>query len=884
MAFRAFYALPAETFLTDSGQYTNAVHGFTSMLLTMIRQQKPSHVAVAFDLDTPTFRSEEYGEYKAGRNKTPEEFHGQIGLIIRVMQAMRIPTVSLDGFEADDIIATFAAKAEAAGWQALVVSGDRDAFQLITETTSVLYPKKGISDIPPMDAAAIEEKYFVTPAQYPDLAALVGESADNLPGVPGVGPKTAAKWINQYGGLTGILDNLDAIGGKVGDSLREHVESVRRNRRLNHLLRDLDLPVTLEETALQHPDREQINELFDELQFKTLRTRLFELFGEEADDQDVHQEAPEHRRLTSGTDLNDWFSQVGETPVGLALTGEALPIVDPLGLDVQGLAFSTADTAAFVPLTELDAEAERVLASWLAGDHPKAVHDVKAAYKALSGRGLELGGVVDDTSISAYLIQPERRNYDLPDLSASYLKLHFGESNPAQAGQLDVDMAGDGGAAEAVFRAFITEQLSAMFAPMLVEREASHLLTDIELPLARVLSEMELAGVAVSEPALKTLMADFTATIDAAQQAAFEAIGHEVNLGSPKQLQVVLFEELGMPKTKKIKTGYSTDAEALADLAQKQPHPFLVHLLAYRDATKLRQTVEGLLKSIGADGRVHTTYAQNIAATGRLSSNNPNLQNIPIRSEEGRRIREVFVAGTDVRGKDYETLLTADYSQIEMRIMAHLSGDEALIQAFRDGEDLHRFVGSHIFNVAPEEVTSAMRSKVKAMSYGLAYGLSSYGLSKQLNISVDEARTLMKDYFERFGAVRDYLRGVVEQARVDGYTQTIEGRRRYLPDLLSDQRHLREIAERVALNSPIQGSAADLLKRAMIGVAKAFDAEGLASRMLLQVHDELVVEVAAGELERVSAIVKEQMAQAGELSLPLDVQIGVGRSWFDAGH
>nr|WP_218847041.1 DNA polymerase I [Psychromicrobium silvestre] len=883
MAFRAFYALPPETFVIDTGQHTNAVHGFTSMLLTMIRQQKPTHVVVAFDLDTPTFRSEEYSEYKGGRNKTPEEFGGQIELITKVMEAMNVPTITLDGYEADDIIATLAAQAEAAGWETLVVSGDRDAFQLITEKTLVLYPKKGISDIPPLDATAIEEKYFVRPDQYSDLAALVGETADNLPGVPGVGPKTAAKWINQYGGLEAILANIDSIGGKVGDSLRENVENVKRNRRLNHLLRDLELPVPLEQMELKHPNREKIEELFDALQFKTLRKRLFEQFGEDEEDgPDPEHQLPEHTVLGTEQELAAWLSDAGTARVGLALVGDTLPVVDPVGLDITAVALSTEHKTAFVPLSSLDAAAEKVVADWLAGDAPKAVHDAKAAYKALSGRGLKLNGVVDDTSISSYLIQPERRNYELADLSLYYLKSHLGVGEGKPSGQLDLGL--DDGAKEAVARAFATERLSAQLEPLLLERGADKLLGELELPLLGTLAEMELAGVAVSKEILDTLMTDFTATIDAAQAEAYGVIGHEVNLGSPKQLQTVLFEELGMPKTKKIKTGFSTDAEALADLMVKSPHPFLQQLQAYRDATKLRQTVEGLLKSIGPDERVHTTYAQNIAATGRLSSNNPNLQNIPIRSEEGRRIRSVFVVGKGAKGQQYETLLTADYSQIEMRIMAHLSGDEALIQAFKDGEDLHRFVGSHIFNVEPQDVTSAMRSKVKAMSYGLAYGLSSFGLSKQLSISVDEARTLMKDYFDRFGAVRDYLRGVVEQARLDGYTETIEGRRRYLPDLTSDNRHLREIAERVALNSPIQGSAADIIKRAMLGVDKALAEGGLKSRMLLQVHDELVLEVAPGELEQLQILVPEQMAGAAALSVPLDVQVGIGKSWFDAGH
>ncbi|MET1156226.1 DNA polymerase I [Arthrobacter sp.] len=876
MAFRAFYALPVENFSTDTGQHTNAVYGFTSMLIKMIEQREPTHVAVAFDLDTPTFRTQEYAEYKGGRNKTPEEFHGQVDLIVKVMEAMQIPTVTLDGYEADDIIATLSAQAEEAGWEVMVVSGDRDAFQLITDKVTVLYPKKGISDIPPMDSAAVEAKYFVPPERYSDLAALVGETADNLPGVPGVGPKTAAKWINLYGGVDGILENLDSIGGKVGESLRANVDSVKRNRRLNHLLRDLELPVELEHMVLQHPDRAAIEELFDALQFNTLRKRLFDLFGEEDAVRETEVNAPAHQVVSEAAALKEWLAETNQLNVALQLVAETAEGGD----DAVGLALVAHARAAYVPLASLDAEAEQLLAHWLSDlDAPKVVHDFKYAYKVLSRRGFELLGVVDDTAISAYLIQPDRRSYELADLAQYHLKMSVAAPDAAASGQLELGLTEDDKAGPAVVQAFAALQLSEHFAGQLVERGANQLMGGLDLPLSLVLARMELAGIAMDVAALDRLVDDFTVTIDAASSAAFGIIGKEINLGSPKQLQAVLFEDLGLPKTKKIKTGYSTDADALNDLFAKTGNEFLVQLLTYRDATKLRQTVEGLRKTVADDGRIHTTYAQTVAATGRLSSINPNLQNIPVRSEEGRRIREAFIVG-----EGYETLLTADYSQIEMRIMAHLSGDEGLIQAFRSGEDLHRFVGAHIFGVAPEDVTSEMRAKVKAMSYGLVYGLSSFGLSKQLNISVDEARTLMKDYFSRFGAVRDYLRGVVDQARVDGFTSTIEGRRRYLPDLASDNRQLREMSERAALNAPIQGSAADIIKKAMLGVAQELESQGLKSRMLLQVHDELVLEVAPGEREQVEQLVRAQMGGAADLSVPLDVSVGVGANWQEAGH
>lgn len=880
MAFRAFFALPADKFSTANGQHTNAIHGFTSMLINLIKEQKPTHIAVAFDVsDETTHRKAEYSEYKGGRNETPREMSGQIDLIDKVMQAWGIRTIKMPGYEADDILATLAAMGEKAGYEVLLVTGDRDAFQLITDNVFVLYPRKGVSDIPRLDTAAIQEKYFVTPPQYSDLAALVGESADNLPGVPGVGPKTAAKWINLYGGLEGVLEHLDSIGGKVGDALRENVEDVKRNRRLNRLHTDLDLPVTLDELAEPRPDEAALEQLFDDLEFKTIRTRLFALYSsdevESAERESI--EAPDFTTPADAAELSAFLAAGAGQRSAVAV--DLVP--GRIGEDAAALAIVRDDAAVYIDLATQDAEAENVLAAWLRdGSSPKVMHGYKAALKALTARGLGLEGVADDTSISGYLIQPDRRTYELAELAQHHLNISISPET-AKAGQLELAFDGDDvAAAGALVRvAAVVQALSRYFESELKEREAADLLTTLELPVSRVLADMELAGIAIDMPRMDEQLADLAKVIDNAQELAFAAIGHEVNLGSPKQLQTVLFDELQLPKTKKIKSGYTTDAASLKNLLEKTGHEFLVQLMAHRESSKLRQMLESLKKSVTEDGRIHTTYAQNVAATGRISSNNPNLQNIPIRSEEGRRVRGIFVVS-----EGYDCLLSADYSQIEMRIMAHLSGDPGLIQAYKDGEDLHRFVGSNIFHVPTDQVTSAMRSKVKAMSYGLAYGLTSFGLSKQLEISVDEARTLMKDYFDRFGAVRDYLRGVVDQARIDGYTATIEGRRRYLPDLTSTDRQLRENAERIALNSPIQGSAADIIKRAMLGVHAELAAQGLKSRMLLQVHDELVLEVAKGEREAVEKLVTEQMGSAADLSVPLDVQIGVGPSWYDAGH
>ena len=836
MAFRAFFALPADKFSTASGQHTNAIHGFTSMLINLIKEQKPTHVAVAFDVsDETTHRKAEYDGYKGGRNETPREMSGQIDLIDKVMGAWGIKTIKLPGWEADDILATLAAMGEKAGYEVLLVTGDRDAFQLITDNVFVLYPRKGVSDIPRMDAEAIRDKYFVSPAEYSDLAALVGESADNLPGVPGVGPKTAAKWINQYGGLEGVLEHLDAIGGKVGDALRENVEDVKRNRRLNRLHTDLELPVTLDDLADPRPDQAALEQLFDELEFKTIRTRLFALYGSDITEAERESlDTPEYVVPADAAELAAFLAADAGKRSALAL--DLVP--GRIGEDATALAIVRGDAAVYIDLAGQDADSENVLAAWLRdAGAPKVMHGFKAALKALSGRGMELQGVVDDTSISGYLIQPDRRSYELAELAQHHLNVAV-STDAAKEGQLELAFDGDEAAAGALVHvATVVQALSRYFESELTERKAQDLLTTLELPVSRVLADMELAGIAIDMARMDEQLSDLAKVIDNAQEQAFAAIGHEVNLGSPKQLQAVLFDELQLPKTKKIKSGYTTDAASLKNLLEKTGHEFLVQLMAHRESSKLRQMLESLKKSVADDGRIHTTYAQNVAATGRISSNNPNLQNIPIRSEEGRRVRGIFVVSDG-----YECLLSADYSQIEMRIMAHLSGDAGLIQAYKDGEDLHRFVGSNIFHVPADQVTSAMRSKVKAMSYGLAYGLTSFGLSKQLEISVDEARTLMKEYFDRFGAVRDYLRGVVDQARIDGYTATIEGRRRYLPDLTSTDRQLRENAERIALNSPIQGSAADIIKRAMLGVCGALAGQGRKTHNLLKGNDENFIE------------------------------------------
>lgn len=850
MAFRAYFALPVDNFVTAQGVHTNAIHGFLSMLVRLLNAEQPTHVAVAFDEAGGTFRTREYPDYKATRDDTPELFRPQVPLIEEVLAAMGIVALTKPDYEADDILATLSHVGEAAGMEVLVVSGDRDSFQLVTDRVTVLYPVKGVSELARMTPAAVEAKYGVSPQQYPDLAALVGETSDNLPGVPGVGPKTAAKWIHTYGGLEGILAHADQIPGKAGQSLRDHLGDVTRNRHLNHLLTDLTLPVTPEDLARGQGDKAAVADLFTALEFNTIKERVFAVMGG-ADEADAPAPASERQQVT---DPAAWLAG----------------LTHPVAVDVEGQGeawtVSVADAGAVASFTADDDAVARFLTS----DSPKQLHDAKAAYHLLRARGIALGGVVFDTQLAAYLAMPGQRSYLLPELLERFTGRRLTDDADTL---LDVDSHASRNRAGAVF------DLAAALAPVLEERGAARLLVDLELPVQRCLERMEAAGIAVDEDFLSDLDDELGERVRRAQADAWAEIGHEVNLSSPKQLQQVLFEELRLPPTKKTKTGFSTDAEALTELLAKTRSTFVQHLLVHRDQNKLRQIVQTLRGQVGADGRIHTTFAQTVAATGRLSSLDPNLQNIPARTAEGLRIREAFVVGPG-----YEALLTADYSQIEMRIMAHLSGDEGLIEAFRAGEDLHRYVASKVFGIPTAEVTSAQRSQVKAVSYGLAYGLSAFGLSRQLGIDLAEARELREVYFARFGGVRRYLDSVVVGARRTGYTETILGRRRYLPDLNSDNRQRREIAERIALNAPIQGSAADIIKLAMIRLDRALGEQGLASRMLLQVHDELVLEVAPGEREAAEAAVRQAMEGAVALTVPLDVSVGVGPNWRAAAH
>jgi DNA polymerase-1 len=880
LAYRAFFALPVENFSTVTGQHTNAIYGFTSMLVNVLRDEQPTHVAVAFDKSRQTFRLAEYPEYKAKRNKTPEEFSSQLSLLEELLDTFRIRHLTHTGFEADDIIATLTSEALAEGFEVLILTGDRDALQLVTADSTVLYPMRGVSELARMTPEAVQAKYGVPPHRYPELAALVGEDSDNLPGIPGVGPKTAAKWIETYDGLDNVINRAEEVTGKAGENLRAHLDDVIRNRRLNALVTDLALDLRPDELGRTEWDRQAALELLDGFEFRgELRTRILDTLAP-ADEPEIEAGFDLTGRTVAPGELADFLAGLDAGPVGLHVRGSWGSGTGRM----DGLAFAQADGhAAYVDVGGLTPEDDAALAGWLADPgRPKVLHDANGPQLALGAHGWSLAGLSTDTAMMAYLVAPDQRSYALADLTLRHLKRELKQDTGDDQGLLFE--TGDEVAETAMLHARAVLDLAVTLQTELADRGGTRLLDEIELPLVGVLVAMERVGIAVDHDLLTGLESEFADSVREAASDAYEVIGKEINLGSPKQLQVVLFDELDMPKTKRTKTGYTTDADALQTLLEKTEHPFLQHLLRHRDVTRLRQTVEGLLKTIAEDGRIHTTFNQLIAATGRLSSTDPNLQNIPVRTEEGRRIRQAFVVGPTVAGQAYDELLTADYSQIEMRIMAHLSEDTGLIEAFNTGRDFHQVTAARVFGVEPSSVTGEMRAKIKAMNYGLAYGLSAFGLSQQLKIDTGEARGLMDEYFETFGGIREYLGGVVDEARRTGFTETIMGRRRYLPDLTSDNRQRRETAERMALNAPIQGSAADIIKVAMLNVDRAIGQAGLASRMLLQVHDELVFEVAAGERAALESLVREQMAAAAELTVPLDVSVGTGRSWHDAAH
>ena len=849
MAYRAFFALPADNFTTAQGQHTNAIYGFATMLLSLLSSEKPTHVAVAFDVSRKTFRSEIFPDYKANRAKTPDEFRSQMSYLHELVAAFGITTFEVEGFEADDIIATIAKQAEREGAEVLICTGDRDSFQLVNAKTTVLYPKRGVSDLSRMTPEAVQEKYGMSPEQYPDFAALRGDPSDNLPSVPGVGEKTAARWVVEYGSLHELIANIDKLGGKVGQSLRDSINDVIRNRELTQLVANVPLELSIDALKWSGVDENNTNPLFEKLEFKTLKDRMKPILLQSTSKQ-------------SEPALELFSAEMAE---GVLTPQEASAKISKHSGDFA-LAYQLIDEKLHryaVALTPEDVFLVHSadMGQWATDStKPKIAHDAKSLAR-VNG----LTGVVFDISLAAYLVNPGVRAQELKDIQE-----RWGDGSAINQSTPEQELLTS---ARAMFtlKDSLTRELK--------ERELWKLYTTMELPVADLLSRMEAIGIAVNKKELESLAAFFEGEVKRETKAAHDAVGHEFNVASPKQLQVVLFDELNLPKTKKIKTGYTTDAESLDWLHQKSGHPVLTSLLRIRETKKLGTTVEGLIAEIGKDGRIHTHFQQTVTATGRLSSTGPNLQNIPVRTEEGRKIRNCFTVG-----KGFVALLTADYSQIEMRIMAHLSNDEKLLAAFASGEDLHATVAGLVFGVKATEVDPEMRRQMKAMSYGLAYGLSSYGLAIQLDITPPAAQQLMETYFQRFGGIREYLSTVVEDARKVGYTETIMGRRRYLPDLMHDNRQRREVAERMALNAPIQGSAADIIKVAMLNVQRAIEKEGLQSRLLLQIHDELILEVVAGEKEAVSQLVRREMGSAYPLKAPLDVNAGLGLTWHEAAH
>jgi DNA polymerase-1 len=883
LAFRAFYALSPDSFRTPDGQHTNAIHGFISMMLNILAAEKPTHLAVAFDLSRESFRTEEYPEYKGTRGETPPEFIGQTELLRETLNAMNIKNITRDNYEADDILASLADQAADQGFQVFVVSGDRDTFQLIREDTTILYPVKGVLNLARMDDEAVYAKYAVHAKQYPDLAALVGETSDNLPGIPGVGPKTAAKWLQQFGSLQAIFDSAGEIPGKVGESLREHMPLAVRNRRLNHLVRDLDFDFTFDSLEISGVNADKVREVFAKLHFKSLTERVLRLKGSgKGDTSDSSIKAIDSEVSSSeASSSKPVFRDIAKPDNKVISTSDLDKLLKSttglLSLSFEfgeqtilsvGLATET-QRHSWAP-SSVDEVVSR-LSPWLSSNSPKVVFDAKNTARKLLDFDLHLDGVQFDVLLMTYLQNPIRKDYLLDDIALEYLGLVVERSDQNALIRESTD--------DASVDAWLVANLAPKLFELLQSEDQVRVFEEIEMPTSSALALMEHTGIFIDRPKLAALFDSLGEEVNAIAKDAYAIIGKEINLASPKQLQSVLFDDLGMTGTKSVKTGFSTNAAALNELFEQTEHPFLAKLLEHRESTKLRQIVETVIKSISGDGRIHTNYSQTGTSTGRLSSDSPNLQNIPIKSERGRQIRDSFIVGSE-----YETLLTADYSQIEMRIMAHLSEDAGLIEAFKSGEDLHRFVGSRIFNVAPSEVTSSMRSKVKAMSYGLVYGLSEYGLAKQLRMSNADAKQLMADYFERFGGVKRYLAQVVDQAKLNGFTATTFGRRRPFEDLKSSIFQVREAARRAALNAPIQGTAADIMKLAMTRIASKMAESGLNSRMLLQVHDELVFEVAAGELEALTVLVTHEMSNVVELSVPLDVHIGVGKSWDAAGH
>jgi len=861
LVHRGFYALPLLT--TAGGLYTNAVYGFTTMMIKLLGELKPDLIVVAFDKGKITFRNELYTAYKGHRKPTPGELSQQFPLVKEVVQALGITAIEQAGYEADDIIGTLATKAGKVGHQVMIVTGDRDALQLISPNIQVMLTKKGISDMDVYDNQAFEAKYGVTPQQQIDLKGLMGDSSDNIPGVPGIGEKTAMKLIIEYGSIEKLLENIDNVSGKKNqENLRNHQEIALLSKKLATIVCDMPIDFVAEEFTFQ-PDGEKMKELCVKFEFKSLLNKIGNLFpGNKEVVLEEPELLPQVEVLTSYEEISEVVKQVRQA--GL-LEFHAIVIGKLPDITMQGVGIMAGGKTVYIP-----AEAEGfgdMLVLFADKAVMKVTHDAKIIYNACEKMGITLQGLVFDTVLAAYLLDPTANDYSLMMLRKQYL------------GQVSNNLL-DKKHNDPVFAVWAAQTIHRIHPGLrqgLVDNELNQLFDEVELPLVGVLAMVENYGIKVDAEKLAVMSDELGAKIEILLTEIYQCAGEKFNVNSPKQLGVVLFEKLNLPVSKKTKTGYSTDAEVLEKLTGQ--HDIIDKLLEYRILTKLKSTyLDGLAALIcPSTGRIHTTFNQMVTATGRLSSSEPNLQNIPIRTEAGRKIRELFVPG-----KGYDYIMSADYSQIELRILADMSGDANLIESFAQHQDVHTRTAAEVFEVPMSEVTAELRSRAKAVNFGIVYGISDYGLSRDIGVSRKEAGQYIANYFIKYHGVKEFIDAVVKEAHRQGYVTTLFGRRRYLPDINNSNFNLRSFAERTAMNTPIQGTAADIIKKAMIDVFHVLRREKLQSRILLQVHDELILEVPADEVEQVRKIVKQAMEQSAELQVPLVVDVKIGKNWATA--
>lgn len=869
IANRAFYALPLLT--NSSGLHTNAVYGFTTMLLKLIEEQQPTHFMVAFDAGKVTFRHKDYKEYKGGRAKTPPELSEQFPLLKELLQAFGIAQFELEGYEADDIIGTLTRQADEQGINVLVVTGDKDMLQLASPQVTIALTRKGISEVELYDPAAIEEKYGLNPLQIIDLKGLMGDSSDNIPGIPGVGEKTALKLLHQYGSVEEVLAHADELKGKMQEKVKTHAEDARMSKELATIFREVPMELTLDEMAYSGSEGQALASMFQKLEFKSLLDKM-DFTAEEAGEEPAEELECQWVDTSAAAAFADKLKTVNA--IYVEVIGD-----NPHYAEVVGISFYDGETANYAPLDVILSEEGAPIRAWLSDPSKKvASYDVHRADVALSWQGIELRGCSFDVQLAGYLLDPTEASHTLAAIASKF-----------SVGGLKEDEAVYGKGAKFKLpdsetlknhlgrKAEVIARVTPVLEKALEDSEMAKLFHELELPLSAVLAGMEKQGILVHSEELRTLGVELNERIQDLMKTIYDLAGGEFNINSPKQLGEVLFDKLQLPVIKKTKTGYSTDAEVLEKLASR--HEIVQHLLNYRQLAKLQSTyIEGLLKEVNEQtGKIHTYYKQTIAATGRLSSQYPNLQNIPIRLEEGRKIRKVFVPS-----ESGWSILAADYSQIELRVLAHISQDEKLMEAFHHNMDIHTKTAMDVFGVAEEDVDSNMRRSAKAVNFGIVYGISDYGLSQNLDITRAEAARFIEQYFSVFQGVRRYMEEIVMKARKDGFVTTLLQRRRYLPEINASNYNLRSFAERTAMNTPIQGTAADIIKLAMVQIADRLKREKLASRMLLQVHDELVFEVPDNELETMKQLVPEMMEKAINLDVPLRADVSCGRNWYEA--